>query len=174
MTRRRHEKKNHESEKAQLLKGEIREASEILIRSQQTDERVPIPETVELPDCGRTVDRSQNKSEYTEVPAIIKQWQKRWVQPAERPDAEDDVKKQESGGSTCSDRQGFRRSIGKEKRADSDKQRQIERDSSGQHKIVNAFLAIPGNGLVLMAHGVAPEGWGCVVGFRDMLAVGHE
>ena len=95
MARRRHEKKNHESEEAQLLKGEIREASEILIRSQQTDERVPIPETVELPDCGRTVDRSQNKSEYTEVPAIIKQWRKPWVQPTERPDAEDDEKKQE-------------------------------------------------------------------------------
>ena len=79
------------------------------------------------------------------------------------------MEKQESGGSSRADDQGFRRSIGKEKRADSDKQRQIERDSSGQHKIVNAFLAIPGNGLVLMAHGR-----GCVVGFRDMLAVGHE
>jgi hypothetical protein len=84
------------------------------------------------------------------------------------------VEKQESGGSSRADDQGFRRSIGKEKRANSDKQRQIERDSSGQHKIVNAFLAIPGNGLVLMAHGVAPEGRGSVVGFRDVLAVGHE
>src|SRR5205807_3577739 len=87
MARRRHEKKNHKSEKAQLLKREIREASEILIRSQDADERILIPETVELPDCGHTVDRSQNKSDYTEVPAIIKQWQKRRVQPAERPDA---------------------------------------------------------------------------------------
>jgi len=84
------------------------------------------------------------------------------------------VEKQESGGSSRADDQGFRRSIGKEKRADSDKQRQIERGSSDQHKIVNALLAIPGNGLVLMAHGVAPEGRGCVVGFRDMSAVGHE
>ena len=84
------------------------------------------------------------------------------------------MEKQESGGSSRPDDQGFRRSIGKEKRADSDEQRQIERDSCGQHKIVNPFLAIPGNGLILMAHGVAPEGRGCVVGFRDMLAVGHE
>jgi hypothetical protein len=36
VARRCHEEKNHESEKAQLLKWEIREASEILIRSQQT------------------------------------------------------------------------------------------------------------------------------------------
>src|SRR6266481_558707 len=174
MARRRHKKKHYKGEKAQLLKGEIREASEILIRSQDADERIFIPETVELPDCGRTVDRSQNKSDYTEVPAIIKQWQKRRVQPTEGPDAEDDVEKQESGGSSRADNQGFRRSIGEEKRTHSDKQRQIERDPSDQHNIVNAFLAIPGNGLILMAHGVAPEGWGCVVGFRDMSAVGHE
>jgi hypothetical protein len=107
------------------------------------------------------------------MPAIIKQRQKSRVQSTERPDAEDDVKKQESGGSSCADNQGFRRGIGKEKRADSDKQRQIERDSSDQHKIVDALLAIPGNGLILMAHGLAPERRGCVVGFRDMLAVGH-
>jgi len=174
MTRRRHEKKNHESEKAQLLKGEIREASEILIRSQQTDERVPIPETVELPDCGRTVDRSQKKRYYAEMPAIIEQWQKRRVQPTERPDAKDDVEKQESCGSSRSDRQGFRRRIGKQKRADSDKQGQIERDSSDQHNVVNAFLAIPDNGLVLMAHGVAPEGSGRAEGFPDWFGVGHE
>jgi hypothetical protein len=174
MARRCHQKKNHESEKAQLLKGKIREASEILIRSQQTDERVPITGTVELSDCDHTVDRSQKKRDYAEMSAIIKQWQKLRVQPTERPDTEDDVEKQESGGSSRADRQGFRRSIGEEKRADSDKQRQIERDSSGQHNIVEAFLAIPGNGLIWMAHGVAPKGRGCVVGFRDMLAVGHE
>jgi len=152
MARRRHKKKNYKSEKAQLLKGEVREASEILIRSQDADERILIPETVELPDCGHTVDRSQNKSDYTEVPAIIKQWQKRRVQPAERSDAEDDVKKQESGGSSRADNQSCRRNIGKEKCADFDKHIQIERDSGDQHNIVNAFLAIPGNGLILMAH----------------------
>jgi hypothetical protein len=169
-----HEKKNYESEKAQLLKGEIWKASEILIRSQQADERIFIPETVELSDCGRTVDRAQKKRDYTEMPAIIKQWQKLRVQPTERPDAEDDVKKQESGGSRRADNQSCRRSIGKEKRTDSDKQRQIERDSSDQHNIVDAFLAIPGNGLILKAHGVAPEGGGCVLEFRVWLALDHE
>jgi hypothetical protein len=123
VARRCHEEKNHESDKAQLLKGEIREASEILIRSQQTDERILITETVELSDCGYAVDRSQKKRYYTEMPAIIEQWQKRRVQPTERPDAEDDVEKQESGGSSRADDQGFGRSIGEEKRADSDKQR---------------------------------------------------
>src|SRR5258708_18066086 len=98
MARGRHKKKNYKSEKAQLLKGEVREASEILIRSQDADERILIPETVELPDCGHTVDRSQNKSDYTEVPAIIEQWQKRRVQPEKRPDAEEDVEKQERRG----------------------------------------------------------------------------
>ena len=174
MARSRHEKKNHQSEKAQLLKGEIRKASEILIRSQQADERIFIPETVELFDCGRTVDRAQKKRDNAEVPAIIKQWQKRWVQPTERPDAEDDVKKQESGGSRRADNQSCRRSIWEEKRTHSDIQRQIERDSGDQHNIVDAFLAIPGNGLILMTHGVAPEGCGCAVGFRDCLAVGQE
>src|SRR6266404_3031848 len=174
MARRGHKKKNYKGEKAQLLKGEIREASEILIRSQQADERIFIPETVELFDCGRTVDRAQKKRDNAEVPAIIKQWQKRWVQPTERPDAEDDVKKQESGGSRRADNQSCRGSIGKEKCADSDKQRQVERDSGDQHNIVDAFLAIPSNGLILMAHGVAPEGCGCAVGFRDCLAVGQE
>src|ERR1700751_1974631 len=139
VARRCHEKKNHESEKAQLLKGKIREASEILIRSQQTDERVLITETVELPDCGHAMDCSQKKGHHAEMPAVIEQWQKLRVQPAERPDAEDDVEKQESGGSSRADRQGFRRGIGKEKRADSDKQRQIECDSSDQHNIVDAL-----------------------------------
>jgi hypothetical protein len=37
MARRGHEKKNYQSEKAQLLEWEIRKASEILIRNQQTD-----------------------------------------------------------------------------------------------------------------------------------------
>jgi hypothetical protein len=174
MAGRRHEKKNHESEKAQLLKWEIREASEVLIRTQKTDERVLVTETVELSDCDHAVDRSQKKRYNAEMPAIVEQWQKRRVQPTERSDAEDDVKKQESGGSSRADNQGFRRRIGKEKRADSDKQRQIECDSGNQHNIVDAFLAIPGNGLVLMAHGVAPEGWGCAVGFRDWFGVDHE
>src|SRR6266481_4068002 len=174
MACRRHKKKNYKGEKAQLLKGEIREASEILIRSQQADERIFIPETVELPDCGRTVDRSQNKSDYTEVPAIIKQWEERRVQPTERSNAEDDMEKQECGGSRRADNQSCRGSIGKEKCADSDKQRQVERDSGDQHNIVDAFLAIPSNGLILMAHGVAPEGCGCAVGFRDWLTVGQE
>jgi hypothetical protein len=129
---------------------------------------------VELSDCGYAVDRSEKKRYYAEMPAIIEQWQKRRVQPTERPDAEDDVEKQESGGSSRADDQGFVRSIGEEKRADSDKQRQIERDSGEQHNIVNAFLAIPGNGLVLMAHGVAPEACECAEGFRDWFAVGHE
>src|SRR6266481_5044761 len=99
MARRRHKKKNYKGQKAQLLKGKIREASEILIRSQQADERIFIPETVELFDCGRTVDRAKKKRDNAEVPAVIKQWQKRWGQPTERPDAEDDVKKQ--GGKKC-------------------------------------------------------------------------
>src|SRR5258705_8767807 len=81
MAGRRHKKKNYKGEKAQLLKGEIREASEMLIRSQQADERIFIPETVELFDCGRTVDRAQKKRDYTKMPAIIKQWQKRRIQP---------------------------------------------------------------------------------------------
>ena len=108
------------------------------------------------------------------MPAIIKQWQKLRVQPTERPDAEDDMKKKERGGSSRADRQRFCRSIGKQKRADSDKQCQIERDSGDQHHIVDAFLAIPGNGLILMAHGVASRGRGWVEGFGDVLAVGHE
>jgi hypothetical protein len=94
---------------------------------------------------GRAVDRAQKKRDYTKMPAIIKQWQEPCAQPTERPDAEDDEKKQESGGSSRADNQGFRRSIREEKRADSDKQRQVERDSSDQHNIVDAFLAIPGN-----------------------------
>jgi hypothetical protein len=123
MTRRGHEKKNYQSEKAELLKWEIREASEILIRNQQADEWVFITVAVELSDCNNTVDRSQKKRYDAEMPAIIEQWQKLRVQPTERPDAEDDMEKQESGGSSRADFQGYRRSIGKEKRADSDKQR---------------------------------------------------
>src|SRR5260370_186335 len=98
MACRRHKKKNYKGEKAQLLKGEIREASEILIRSQDADERIFIPETVELPDCGRTVDRSQNKSDYTEVPAIIKQWQKRRGHPTKGPNAGEEWRTKQMGG----------------------------------------------------------------------------
>ena len=84
------------------------------------------------------------------------------------------MQKQESGGSRRADNQGFRRSIGKQKRTDADKQRQIERDPSNQHNIVNTFLAIPGDGLILMAHGVAPEGSGRAEGFPAWFGVGHE
>src|SRR6516225_9825817 len=106
--------------------------------------------------------------------AIIEQWQKLRVQPAERPDTEDDVEKQESGGSSRADSQGFRRSIGKEKRADSNKQRQVESHKRDQHDIVDAFSPIPGNGMILMAHGVAPEGCGRAAAFGERFAVGHE
>jgi hypothetical protein len=174
MARRRHEKKNDESEKAELLKWEIREASEISIRNQQADEWVLITVTVELSDRDHTVDRSQKERYYAKMPAIIEQWQKLRVQPTQRPDAEDDMEKQESGGSSRADSQGYFRSIRKEKRADSDKQRQIESDSGDQHNIVEAFLPIPGNGLILMAHGLAPEGCGCAEAFGDRFAVGHE
>jgi hypothetical protein len=150
------------------------EGFEILIRNQQTDEWVLIAETVELSDRHHTVDHSQKKRYYAEMPAIIEQWQKLRVQPTERPDAEDDMEKQESGGANRADSQGYRRSIGKEKRADSDKQREIESDSRDQHNIVDAFLPIPGNGLILMAHGVAPEGCGCAAAFGDRFAASHE
>jgi hypothetical protein len=156
------------------LKRKIREASEILIRNQQTDERVFITVAVELSDRNHTVDRSQKKRHYTEMPAIIEQWQKLRVQPTERPDTEDDMKKQESSGSSSADSQGYLCSIGKEKRADSDKQRQIKSDSRDQHSIVDAFLPIPGNCLILMAHGVAPEGCGRATACRARLAAGHE
>ena len=129
---------------------------------------------VELSDRNYTVDRSQKKRYYAEMSAIIEQWQKLRVQPTKRPDAEDDVKKQESGGSSRADSQGYRRSIGKENRADADKQRQIESDSGDQHNIVDAFLPIPGNGLILMAHGLAPKGCGCAAAFGDRSGVGHE
>jgi len=121
MAGRRHEKKNYQSEKAELLKWEIREASEILIRNQQADEWVLITVAVELSDRNHAVDRSQKKRYYAKMPAIIEQWQKLRVQPTERPDAEDDMEKQESGGSSRADCQGYLRSMGKEKRADSDK-----------------------------------------------------
>jgi len=94
---------------------------------------------VELSDCDHTVDRAQEKRDNAEMPAIIKQWQKHRVQPTERPNAEDDLEKQESGGSRRADNQGFRRSIGEEKRTHSDKQRQIERNSGDQHNIVDAL-----------------------------------
>src|SRR5215467_13471951 len=129
---------------------------------------------MELSERHHTVYRSQKKRYYAEMSAIIKQWQKLRVQPTERPDAEDDVKKQESGGSSRADSQGYRRSIGKENRADADKQRQIESDSGYQHNIADAFLPIPGNGLILMAHGLAPKGCGCAAAFGDRFGVGRE
>jgi len=104
-----------------------------VIRSQQTDERVLnhrklwtacfflIATTLWIPP--------RRKADYTEMPADIKQWQKLGsayrAADAPRGTSEGDRKEADPD---CEDSQGLRRGIGKQKRADTRNNAQIEVD----------------------------------------------
>src|SRR5205823_13705917 len=69
--------------------------------------------------------------------------------------------------------QRLSRGIGKQQRAESDEKCDIENDSRENHNVVDALLAIPTNGLILVAHRVAPGGAELRAGLVDFGETGH-
>src|SRR6266568_4354879 len=85
--------------------------------------------------------------------AIVQQGKKSRIQSAKRPDAQNHVQKQQ--------------------RAQADEKCDIEHDCCENHNVVDALLAIPTNGLILVAHRVAPGGTEPRVGLFDFAETGH-
>src|SRR6266852_5662551 len=90
--------------------------------------------------------------------AVVQQGKKSRIQPTERTDAQNHVQKQKSRGARGTDDQRLRRGIGKQRCTAADEKCDIEDDSRENHNVVNALLAIPTNGLILVAHRFAPGG----------------
>src|SRR6266849_560304 len=168
-----HEKKNQESQKTELLEGEVGQAPEVPIRRQEADERVFISEAMKLNDRKDSVYCAQQKSDDSQMAAIVKQGKKSRIQPAKRPDAQNHVQKQKRRGTCGPNNKRFGRGIGKQQRAESDEKRDIERDSCKNYYVVDALLAIPTNGLILVAHRVAPRGTEPRAGLFDFRETGH-
>jgi len=86
VARRCHEKKKSRERESPAAEGEIREASEILIRSQQTDERALVTETWNCLIAATLWIASEEKGQNAEMGAGYKSKGKKLrVQPAERP-----------------------------------------------------------------------------------------
>src|SRR5216683_8323509 len=105
--------------------------------------------------------------------AVVKQGKKSRIQPAKRPDAQNHVQKQKRRGACGPNNKRFGRGIGKQQCAESDEKRDIESDSGKNHHVADALLAIPTNGLILVAHRVAPGETELRAGPFDFGETGH-
>src|SRR6266849_2884582 len=169
-----HEKKNQESQKTELLEGEVGQAPEVPIRRQEADEWVFISEAMKLNDRKDSVYCAQQKSDDSQMAAIVKQGKKSRIQPAKRPDAQNHVQKQKCRRACGTDNERLGRGIGKQQRPEANEKCDIERDSGENHHVVDALLAIPTDRLILMAHGVPPEGSGGAAEFCGFAGAGQE
>src|SRR5712692_5875263 len=169
-----HEKKNQESQKTELLEGEVGQAPEVLIRRQEADERVFISEAMKLNDRKDSVHCAQQKSDDSQMAAIVQPGKKSRIQPAKRPDAQNHVQKQKCRRAGGANNERFDRGIRKQQRAEADEKCDIEHDSREKHNVVDALLAIPTDGLILMAHGVVPEGTAYTADFCVFDGAGQE
>src|SRR6266498_2049412 len=75
MARRSHEKQNQQRKESERLKGEVRNAGVACIADEQADQRIEIPQCVELEKRKRTVRQSENEHGDAQVPAIVKERQ---------------------------------------------------------------------------------------------------
>src|SRR6266702_5769742 len=105
--------------------------------------------------------------------AIVQQGKKSRIQSAKRPDAQNHVQKQKRRGACGANDQRLSRGIEKQQRAQADEKCDIEHDCCENHNVVDALLAIPTNGLILVAHRVAPGGTEPRVGLFDFAETGH-
>src|SRR5271169_2418328 len=93
--------------------------------------------------------------------AVVQQGKKSRIQPAKRPDTQNHVQQQKCRRACAANNERFGRGVGKQQRAEADEKSNIEHDSREKNSVVDALLAIPSDGLILMAHGVLPDGSGC-------------
>src|SRR5271157_320665 len=107
------------------------------------------------------------------MPAVVQQGKKSQIQPAKRPDAQNHVQQLKCRRACAANYERFGRGVGKQQRAESYEKRGIERNSSENHQVVDALLAIPTNGLILVAHRVAPGGTELRAGPFDFGETGH-
>src|SRR5439155_11731567 len=126
--------------------------------SEKADERILVAQTVKLDYAKNAVNSAYKKRCHAQMTPIIEKGQKTRVQPAERSDAQNDVKQEECSGTGRSNDQRFGSRKRKQQISQCDENSQIRRYSRKQKKIVRALLPIPSDCLVLVAHGLAPIG----------------
>src|SRR6266702_786116 len=104
---------------------------------------------------------------------VVQQGKESRIQPTERTDAQNHVQKQKRRGACGPNNKRFGRAKGNQQYAESDDKRYIERESRKNHHVVDALLAIPTNGLILVAHRVAPGGTELRAALFDFGETGH-
>src|SRR5690348_8455141 len=75
MACRRHEKQDHERKESERLKRKIRDAGVAVIADEHADQRIEIPQGMELKNRKRPVRQSENEHGDAQVPPIVEQGQ---------------------------------------------------------------------------------------------------
>src|SRR4051812_1551030 len=98
MARSGHDKKDEECEDPELLEWKLRDAMKALIRYENTKERCRVALGVELDGSDRGVEQTQKKRGNTQMTAVIQQRQETRIEPAKRPNTENDGQQEECRG----------------------------------------------------------------------------
>src|SRR5262249_23997478 len=93
MAGRSHEQENHESEETERLKGHAGDGTGERAALENTENGIRVAAGVVSDDSKRGVNQPQQAHGHTRMPTIVKQRQEHSIQPAERPNAQDDVQK---------------------------------------------------------------------------------
>src|SRR5688572_14708267 len=153
MTGRSHEKQDDQSQEAQRLEWEVRQAGEAGVAGEQAYERVEVAEGVELEQRQHAVAEAKHEGRDAEVAAIVEQRKEPGVEAAKRADAERDVQEQKCSCAEAADEQGLGSSVRMHNGADTDEEREIRCDAAEQDGVVEFLLPVPGNRPVACAHG---------------------
>ena len=113
------------------------------VTSEQADQGVSIAVFVVPVDDEVSVVETQQTHRHSHMPPVIKEWQKRRVQAAQRTDRENDRQKDKCRRSkrTNWNIHGIR--IGIEERCKPDKSGKIESDTCEQDAVADLLLAVP-------------------------------
>src|SRR5688572_27992709 len=98
---------------------------------------------MELDDGEPAVGSPQNVRRDSQVPAVIEQWQKALVQPAQWPDAKHDVQQEKCRRTEAADQQRLSGGVGMQPGADSNKSTKIQKHPPDNTSVIDFFLTVP-------------------------------
>src|SRR6266404_1017110 len=90
------------------------------------------------------------------MPPVVKKRQEPRIQPAERPNAQNDMKQEKCGGASGTDDQRFRRRKRKQQVSEPNEDPQVRSDAREQNEVIHSLLPIPADSHILVAHVAAP------------------
>jgi hypothetical protein len=86
-----HKKQNDQCEETKGLEWKLGHAAIPGVTDEQADQRIHVPQGVKLEQGKPSMCQAQQKRRDTQMPAVIKQWKKTTIQPAQGPDAKHNV-----------------------------------------------------------------------------------